>query len=406
MPVCLLLSTYPIVRPKHGGQVRLFNIAREYERKGWCVYSISVYEPAGFKDSEVQEKDIKFPEDSEFRKYNGEKINFINDFLSGKYAESDNGGYLEILKKLPNKIDVIHVEQPWLWPLAQKIKKEKKHNKVVIVYGSQNIEYKLIESIFRRNSIVDKFGIVDAIRKLEERAVREADLVLAVTKEDLKEFESYGEGIKIIAKNGIANWITDNAHLEKWKGILPSNPWILYVSSAHFPNYIDFKEYMGEALGCIPPGSKLVIAGGVGQHIYNMLQNGRWRDLNLSRLQILGIVSEEDLSAIKDLASAFILPIKNGSGSNIKTAEAIYSGKTVVGTAFSFRGFEEYANLNEIHVCNDATQFKNAIIETFKTFNETNVEKGSGIRRNLEWGNCLAEYIDTVSKIVAPREEK
>ncbi|MDZ3828738.1 glycosyltransferase family protein [Pseudomonas monsensis] len=73
------------------------------------------------------------------------------------------------------------------------------------------------------------------------------------------------------------------------------------------------------------------------------------------------MLPDEDLDAVKTLAHAFLLPIPHGGGSNIKTAEAIYSGKYVIGTESAFRGFEQHLNLPEISVARTPDEFHAAI---------------------------------------------
>ena len=121
-PTVLLLSTYPIVEPRHGGQVRLANIAHAFEAANWQVESMAIYEPEGYGAQRQGPRDLPFPVDSPFRQFKGRDVPLVNDLLTGLYAAADDGGFAAVVRQLPPVVDAIHVEQPWLWPLAKRIK--------------------------------------------------------------------------------------------------------------------------------------------------------------------------------------------------------------------------------------------------------------------------------------------
>jgi hypothetical protein len=56
-----------------------------------------------------------------------------------------------------------------------------------------------------------------------------------------------------------------------------------------------------------------------------------------------------------------LLPITQGEGSNLKTAEALLSGKPIVATSHSFRGYEEFQYLPHITIADDPREVKAAI---------------------------------------------
>lgn len=363
MKTVLLLSTYPITSPRHGGQVRVANIAKTFGDNDWKVVHLAVYEPEGYPPSTLGSNDVEFSAGSSFRKYKGKYVPLINDLLSGEYAASEQGGFPDILKKLPSVIDVIHVEQPWLWPLVLKIKQLPQYQNACLIYGSQNIESPLKQEILDSYGITGAESVISDIDALERKATLEADISVAVTQSDFDILVSWGAKVPVLAPNGIAPWTAKADVLETWKQRLPQSPWILYVASAHPPNFKGFNECLGSSLACIPPDSKLVVVGSVCEHLEATLRASRWGQLNLSRLQLLYMLTDDDLDAVKTLAQAFLLPIPHGGGSNIKTAEAIYSGKYVVGTEAAFRGFEHHVSLPEISVARNPYEFHTAIRE-------------------------------------------
>jgi glycosyltransferase involved in cell wall biosynthesis len=60
----------------------------------------------------------------------------------------------------------------------------------------------------------------------------------------------------------------------------------------------------------------------------------------------LGLVSEEIMWALYSLASVVVIPLEKGTGSSIKTMEALAFGRLVVGTAHAFRGLDVEHQVN------------------------------------------------------------
>jgi hypothetical protein len=391
-PTVLLLSTYPFLEPRHGGQVRMAHIAHAYAAANWQVESMAIYEPEGYGAQRRGPRDLAFPVDSPYRQFDGRGVPLVNDLLSGLYAAADDGGFGAVVRQLPPRVDVIHVEQPWLWPLAKRIKQLPGFDKASVIYGSQNIEAPLKQDILRTYEVAGAAQVVSEIDALERRAAREADVAVAVTKSDLATLATWGARHTVLASNGISPWQATPERLAHWRARLPKAPWMLYVASAHPPNFTGFTDCVGPSLGCFAPDSRLVVAGSVCSHLHQHLTATRWHSLNLSRLELLGVLSDEDLAAVKTLAHAFLLPIPHGGGSNIKTAEALYSGSYVVGSEAAFRGFEDLLDLPEVLVAHNPAAFQTSIRTVLArppTAKPLHAETCTQ-REVLRWDRCLA----------------
>jgi glycosyltransferase involved in cell wall biosynthesis len=404
----LLLSNYPVVHPRHGGQIRLLNIKRAYEKAGWNVFSLAVYAQEEFKPASTGSNDIAFPADSPFRDRLGrDKMRYLKDALSGPYATSPDGGLPGILSKIPESIDVIHLEQPWLYPLAFELRRRPEYASAVLVYGSQNVEYAMKRDILTADGLHDIAPVIASIEKLERDAVLSADLALAVTQEDLDVFNSWGARNATLLPNGIEPWQAGDKALKDWRAKLPRRPWLLYVSSAHPPNFTGFATLLGYSLACLPPTSRLVIAGGVTGDIQRIASQGRWSELNLSRLQFLYTLPDEDLAAVKSLAHGFILPLLTGGGSNIKTAEALYSGSYVVGTSAAFRGYEAFLDLPEVRIADDAHGFGAKIMDVVTRPRLAPLKdrpESLALRQQLRWDACLKHLPSLVSDAIKRKQ--
>ncbi|MDX3805314.1 MAG: glycosyltransferase [Bosea sp. (in: a-proteobacteria)] len=401
----LILSTYPIAEPRHGGQLRVLNMKRAYESAGWAVVPIAIYPDESYSVSQVGPHDIPFPVSSPYRLFAGQRIPLIDDLQSGNFASAPDGGFNRVLAVAPESIDVIQVEHPWLWPLAIKLRQHPKFSSSLLVYSSHNIEAPLKAEILKAYTGSSINHVVDAITTLEKRATREADLVLAVTDQEAEIMRDWGGELIVVAPNGIEPWTVKEEISLPWKERLPKAPWLLYVASAHPPNFTHFGEIFAGSLACFSPTSRLVVAGAVSEHLYRTISATRWNSLNFSRIQLLFELSDMDLSAVKSLAHGFLLPIPFGGGSNIKTAEAIYSGKYVVGTSAAFRGYEAYIDLPEIRIGRDAAGLHAAIRDVTAASPASVAPNSVGWnrRQHLRWSKSLEPVPDTISKLCHKR---
>jgi len=233
---------------------------------------------------------------------------------------------------------------------------------------------------------------------LEIATCTEADLVFAVCESDKLALARYREREITLAPNGVAPWQASESDYEKWKAAFDADVsrFALYVASAHPPNVVHFFDVFNHALGFLAPNEAISVAGGASAAIERMVDGQRYESLNRSRLRFLGNVDATDLAAIKRLAHAFVLPILEGSGSNLKTAEALYSRSWVVGTPLSFRGFEHYTALQTVIVANPGKEFC-AAVKHAMTHTPPSLSEGS--RSSLEeitWQNTLAPMIEAI----------
>ncbi|MGP2426215.1 hypothetical protein V1954_13145 [Yersinia sp. 2538 StPb PI] len=396
----LLLSTYPLVKPRHGGQIRLANIKKVYESNGFDIINFALYEPENYPKSDVDSHDLPFDFNSPYRKFDGKLVPLITDLQCGEYVSKDRDFFDKLIKIIPKDIDVIHVEQPWLWPLTERLISEFFVRRPILIYGSQNIEWILKKDILESYSIIEAESIIQKIKELEISAAQQADIVCAVTESDSDVLSTYGAQNVILARNGISKWTAAKDRLDYWRSQLPMAPWILYVASGHPPNFTGFKACIGDSLACIPPDSKLVVVGSVCESLYGQLVDTDYNSINKSRLQLLYMLSDEDLAAVKELATAFLLPIPHGGGSNIKTAEAIFSKKYVIATETALRGYERYKDLDKIKICHNSQDFTSSIRSILNDKSQCTTTEEPNNLDDLLWEHCLQIIPQTVKKVI------
>ena len=111
---------------------------------------------------------------------------------------------------------------------------------------------------------------------------------------------------------------------------LPPGPICLFVGSRHPPNVeaADRLRTIAEQVAPTVPDSVFVVAG----DCVPAEQSGPWR--------ALGAVDPVVLALLYHAAALVLVPLTGGSGSSIKTVEAMSAGKAVLGTSFCFRGLD------------------------------------------------------------------
>lgn len=386
----------------HGGQIRLAEIIRAYQEANFAVRSVNLYGTDAAAGQPRGKFDVDYPRQTVFRHWRGKAVPLVDDLTAGIYAAEDEQAYRELTKALNVKPDIIHLEQPWLLPLVLRWRKEGRVTDARVIYGSQNIEAPLKRAILKQYGVVEADAVATEIAQLEMDVCECADLVLAVSESDREALASMTNTPVILAANGIAPWHSDASCLTRWREKLPPGPFALFVGSAHPPNFSGFFGTLGESLGFLPPDCRICVVGSAGAHLPEHPSFQRWKPLNESRIRILGMLDDVDMAAVKDLAHVFILPITEGGGSNIKTAEALYSGKHVLGTPTSFRGFDRFLTMPGVNIGRSPDAFRNQLCKLLHESLPEDNPSWKNAREDLVWKRTLLPMIQAAKHLMQP----
>lgn len=385
----LQLTTYPLIEPIHGGQIRSKAIQEHLKANGHHVISIAIYDPSSRLTP--NEHDIVFDPSSVY--YDISRPIFL-DYLTGQYAVNNESIYQALSRHIKyNKIDVIFLEQPWLYLIAKRL--VDKFN-LKLVYSSHNIEYKLKLSMLKGSEISDiknKDAIV-AIQRLETDVVINSDLVIACTATDQQYFQNIltENNLKtqvVLAGNGVQPFSVSEDKLKFWSEVFKV-PYPIFVGSAHKPNSSGFWQMMSPGLTFLRPDEEVVILGGVCDIILNDEIYHNFEELNKSRLHLLGKRDLSDLQAIVLQSHLVILPICEGEGSNLKTAEALESGKPIVATSKAFRGYEEAMNLPHVYIEDNPMAFREKVRQLLDSPKVSNATP-TAIKKQFYWESQLKD---------------
>lgn len=380
----LVLCTYPINRPTHGGQLRVRNIVDTYRSAGHDV------EVVGVLGSEHYESEVGFrpyPGAGELSSVIANPF-LMEDYAIGRLFATDARFYEQLASSICAKPDVIHVEQPWLLAFALRYIATQ-GGKIRLVYGSQNIEWRLKQEILSSYFDMDTaIEYAKFVRDVELEAVAASDAIVCVSESDANWLATQTNKSVVLAPNGVKAWqTTEHGNIEAMR-VTQGYRYALYCASAHPPNMTGFFNIFGGGFGSLRPDEKLLIVGGAGWAITGDPRVRKSPKLE-EKIIIAGIVSQPCLEGLLDGASCIVLPLTQGGGTNLKTAEALWAGKHVVATTVAMRGFERFIGSSGVHVEDEPGAFKRALRKAMcaKPINLTREEREE--RRSVLWEHTL-----------------
>jgi hypothetical protein len=358
----LVIGSYPIKDARHGGQKRLEAIFEHYrgfikEVRFSAVFHKATYPQFEMTDICLGQKEILDEIDKDPQYY---------ELIIGEAPNKDihTRSYMAQLL-LEYQPDIIHIEQPYLYA-GMKVLLQELGMRPFLIFGSENIEAPLKDEILQHSHYGAKKrkDIVSRVDGIERMFTREADLVVAVSKSDALIHKRMGAKRCVVASNGIKKNVPDHTIQKYWlryKKAEGLDKTVVFIGSGHPPNYKGFLELIGNDSSFLRDGAKFIIAGGVGEYFKITYKEKEAHLRFWEKVNAVGFLEEDQLTGLIDTADLIILPIISGGGSNLKTAEAILSGKKIVATSFAFRGFEEYLSLPNIYIADTPDEFKVAI---------------------------------------------
>jgi hypothetical protein len=390
----LTLSTYPIDTPRHGGQIRVSNIVAAYRAAG---HTVNV---SGVLGSSFYEAGPAFEPFPEFEALASQIENpfLMEDWVIGRLYSRNNVYFDRLSTRIEQAPDVIHVEQPWLSAFARRLVEELYFD-CKIIYGSQNIEHVLKKTILKQyigQSKAEAYG--EMVLAAEIEAIESADGIACVSDNDLSWTSQFAKAPMVLAPNGVGAWNSTKHGRALASKITLGRKFALYCASAHPPNVTGFTHMFSGGVGCIAPDELIVAAGSVGEHLVSSPVLSASAGLK-QKLVSAGVVDEECLYGLLDLAHCIILPLTQGGGTNLKTAEALWSGKHVVSTTTGMRGFESYVDAPGVRIADTPSAFKQSVRDALTSpANELSKEERDR-RRSMLWENSLHPLISLAESL-------
>lgn len=389
--------THPTARPRYGGQIRARQTVEVLERAGWTVSRAPIYHHSHYRNAggepaiDLDRSNWTAPHAA---------VSQVAELTQGAVLAHDKVCFAAFDEWLSaSRADLVMLEQPWLWPAFKRWRDQQQGNAPRLIYNAHNLEAAMKRRILEDAAIPKAEAIAQEIVALERELVVAADGVTATTEGDAATFRQWTARPVVVAANGTAE--RRRSHLA---GILPTplQPWwryVLFVGSAHPPNFRGFADLLVNSLATLRSDEQIVVAGGVTSLIVEGLAAVEGLAYMLrDRLVLLGEVTDFALDCLIRNASAMLLPITYGGGSNLKTAEALLAGRPVIATATAFRGFEAFADLPGVTLAKDADGFSQAIRRALD--GEAVAVARDARLQALSWDRTLAPIVGLVRQLV------
>ena len=349
----LQVTNYNIDEYDHGGKIRCYEIRKSLLNQGFNVKTLTI---STGKNDFYQNFNCQLNERSFFKQI---KDGTVSDWGANEYLAKKLKLYNDIFRDVKHyDPDIVIIEQPFLWPTVESLLNTNAiHKETIIVNSSHNVEKELKETIY--NKTFDKklsTSYTNIVNDIETDLMNRSDLSICVSKNDAEYFKRKCNNVNVSVYGNGQNQIRINELDDKWRNIFTKSKynWV-FVGSWHPPNVNGIKNLIENGLCEQDPNFvKLWIIGNVGNAFKDF---SFYKSNTNSVIQIVGLTSQEDIDSAINQCDGIILPIWEGGGSNLKTAQALISGKNIIGTSKSFVGFEEYISSNGVLVTDCPNEF-------------------------------------------------
>lgn len=404
MKKVLLLSTYPISNPQHGGQKRLRAIYDAYNDNDFTVKAVGIFDQKVYKDH--SKDDISLGVKSSTK---AKSNPWTGDIISGSAIYNDASVKKAIIRLMNNfKPDIIHVEQPFIY-IGLKPLLDELNISPFLIYGSQNLEgpmkREILEGQYLPRSEVDE--AVNETERCEYEIVKDCSLLVACTDSDRLAYIKMGAKKEkiVLAQNGIEASHTNDEDIRYWERIMKKHgieQTFLFIASAHPPSITGFVDAIGKGLGFLKTHQRILIAGSVSDYFKESFNENNLNPYDVTfwlRAYACGRLSESRLGALLKVSDVILLPITEGGGSNLKTAEALIADKKIVTTSHALRSFEWAADLPNIWIADDQESFRKAMVAALDAPKKKRSQKQMEKVQSVLWTNQLREFKERITSL-------
>jgi hypothetical protein len=282
-------------------------------------------------------------------------------------------------------LDIIWLEHPFLWPLI------KDYWTGPVCYSSHNVEWIAKRDCLKQMGIFDPY-CVSELKRIEDELSWRSSFVVCCSDSDQAALSDLNSHI-IVVPNGadkptFADLGRGGSRLEE-AGVF-QNPTFTYVSSAHLPNLFGLVDLVIEPLGRHPPSNSIIVllVGG----ICTLYQDWLTKNGPLAAFQVVCLpdATEDEKNLALLRCHAILLPITNGGGTNLKTAEALLSDRPIVATSMAFRGYENWLSAPGVFIADDSARFCQHVMSIADMESNRGWVRAPSDVEALSWDSILA----------------
>jgi hypothetical protein len=395
----LQLTTFNVEQPNHGGKLRSHHI-RKSLRQRFEVETLS-FEWGDHEDLaslHVELDKNTWPQLG----LDGLTIDWgICTYLTEKYESYQR--ICELISKYAP--EMLLIEQPFLWPLIEKLVDDHVISPdMPIIYSSHNIEVTMKQKFYYEAypaELAERFThFVDTI---EQNTIKKSIGTIAVSNNDVAYINKIdpNKPARVYLNGHTKPTLRPESPKEKWAELFANREqnWV-FVGSWHPPNINGLRDFVA-AMSKYQAIEKIAVwvLGAVGNGLQTLPE---FDAKEYPWLHIMGPVSADDIETSILLSSGVLLPIWEGGGSNLKTAQALLSGKCIVGATFSFRGFEHCIQEPGVHLADNADNLAKLVLE----IKPAPIYERSEAVAQLEWEAVLKNLPDFIEQLLVNNKDQ
>ncbi len=283
-------------------------------------------------------------------------LNF-NDDTSENTQESDHwlpwiyyqyrfdSGFINWVKKLTEWADTVILEYPF-WGLTVGDICHQQKTKLIIT------AHDILAQQLDENTMIRKIALAEEIK-----ALKQADHLISVSQDDQAFLTQYKLSSTLIPNPVKLEEETDTKLIEASSFNNLQKPFCLFVGSRHEPNI--------EAVEVIQHIAKDFIIKYPDISCQFLVVGSCWEPEENKNFIALGKVSDQDLAWLYHHAALILSPILSGTGTSLKTVEAMAYGKVLLGTNVAFRGYPVESGKEGI-ICDRLDEYPHLIANLLK----------------------------------------
>ncbi|MEL4894241.1 glycosyltransferase [Crocosphaera sp. Alani8] len=235
------------------------------------------------------------------------------------YQYRFDSGFINWVKQLTNWADSVILEYPFWGAIVGDICHQSKTQLIVTAHDI------LVQQI-KENTLIRKIALNEEIK-----ALKQADHLICVSQDDQAFLEEYKLTSTLIPNPVNLDDCNNKQAREDSSFNSIEKPFFLFVGSRHQPNLEAVKiiQQLATEFATQHPdfSCQFIVVGSC------------WEPEENNNFIALGKVSDQHLAWLYHHATLILSPIQSGTGSSLKTIEAMAYGKVLLGTSIAFRGY-------------------------------------------------------------------
>jgi glycosyltransferase involved in cell wall biosynthesis len=334
----LVLSPFSVHPPLGGGQARIWNLCRELARSYRVILACPGRHGEPLRNLRITETftELRIPiteaHARELWRHEERLQQPLSDVLLPRlHRLTPNLG--RICGTLAEWSDLIVTAHPYMAAVLPKRLRRKR------IHDAVDAEFELKCQVLGHCAAGRRLAL--EARKIEARAVHEADLIIATSSEEgrkiLGEYNAVEKPL-LVAPNGVSTDRPRPSPEERraWReelGLPVEQPVLLYLASWHPPNLAGL-EFILETLAPAFPQCRFIVLGSV----RDQLLATRGSVPEIPNVEIRGVVPEEEKNRLLSCADLAINPVPYGTGTNVKLLDYMAAALPIITTPAGLRG--------------------------------------------------------------------